>query len=252
MSIAVCTLGCTRKATELHSWETLFQLEGDYSLYINYEHMHAVDEHAAKVALDSTRSFIAATAAKTSQPYSYDEWSWGNVAGERWRSHPKFDQDQARLASIVCARNMCIEYAMQTNASHLLFVDADIIPPRDIIQRLLAVDHHAVGGYVSGRGAHSGCVYVFGEKRRFKKNGIDVIEAEHGNIGYTMLSRRAFEQVRFRYGVTEYPDGRKHMVSDDPAYHLDCFMKFGEWMLIREDAVGKHVGDLDASQVAQF
>jgi hypothetical protein len=75
---------------------------------------------------------------------------------------------------------------------------------------------------------------------------------EHANIGFTMLSRRLFNQVRFRYGTSEYPDGRNHMVSDDPAYHLDCFIKFGKWPVIRMDVIGNHVGDLNENETAQY
>jgi hypothetical protein len=67
-----------------------------------------------------------------------------------------------------------------------------------------------------------------------------------------MLSKRLFNQIRFRYGVTEYPDGRHHLVSDDPAYHLDAFIKFGKWPVIRMDVKGAHVGDLKPNEVSQF
>ena len=143
---------------------------------------------------------------------------------------------------------------MQTGASHLLFIDGDIIPPVDIIPKLLAVDHGAAAGLVHGRGMHSHVPYVFGEKRRYMRGDppFEVIEAEHGNIGFTMLQRRLFEAVRMRWGTSHYPDGRVSMTSDDPAYHLDSFIKFGEWMLIRTDVVGRHVGDLHPGQTAQF
>jgi GT2 family glycosyltransferase len=151
---------------------------------------------------------------------------------------------------------MCIEYAMQTNASHLLFCDADIIPPHDIIPKLLAVfdkvPTEAVGGLVHGRGTHSNLRYVFGQKREVSLDGYTLLELEHSNIGFTMLTSRAFNQIRFRYGVSEYPDGRNHMISDDPAYHLDAFKKFGTWMYVRTDVLGRHVGDLQPHQTAQF
>jgi hypothetical protein len=79
-----------------------------------------------------------------------------------------------------------------------------------------------------------------------------MVECEHGNIGFCMLSRKLFNQVRFRYGMTEYPDGRHQLVSDDPAYHLDAFMKFGKWHYIRLDVVGRHMGELLSDGVSQF
>jgi len=67
-----------------------------------------------------------------------------------------------------------------------------------------------------------------------------------------MISRKLFEAVRFRWGTSHYPDGRVNMTSDDPAFHLDCFLKFGEWMYIRTDVLGKHIGELAVNEGAQF
>jgi hypothetical protein len=258
--IAVCSLGCDRKAAEgFPSWPTLFELDGDYTLYFNYE--GALGDGGAEpcdalglihLAAYGDDSFVPPEGVEPKRRFSIDCWAWETWAGARWRSLPKFDQDQARLASIVTARSMCIEYAMQTNASHLLFVDADIIPPKDIIPKLLEVNRDAVCGLVYGRGVHKTSQYIFGEKRRWDEFGTTLVECEHGNIGYTMLSRRLFEAVRFRYGRSVYPDGRDHMTSDDPAYHLDCFLKFGQWPVVRMDVVGQHIGDLKQGQTSQF
>jgi hypothetical protein len=244
--IAVCTLGCDRKADEgFPSWPTLFQLEGDYQLYLNYEG-HSSKPMDCIQHLQMPQNLL----------WSLDRWNWGTIDGHTWRTLPKFDQDQARLASIVIARNMCIEYAMQTGASHLLFIDADIVPPLDIIPKLLEVNKLTVGGLVHGRGVHSGATYLFGEKNRtpmLVPNGAtQIVECEHSNIGFTMIKRDVFEQVRFRYGIGAYPDGRKHNVSDDPAYHLDTFLKFNEWHHVRMDVLGRHVGDLKDTDVSQY
>jgi hypothetical protein len=247
--IAVATLGCTRKRDDLDAWNTLVHLQGEYRLYINWEQQ-------AIPNLDE--NFLVGSVARLQAlnpvlQIDADIWNWRTL-GTSWRATPKFDQDQARLASIVVARNMAIEYAMQTEASHLLFIDADIVPPLDIIPRLLEVGRDAVGGLVYGRGVHQSMRYVQGEKRRYTQGSplYTLIEAEHGNIGFCMISRKLFENVRFRYGTSNYPDGRCHMISDDPAFHLDVFIKFGEWMVVREDVVGTHLGTLTQSDVSQF
>jgi hypothetical protein len=252
--IAVCTLGCTRKIGDIHSWETLTKLEGEYQLYINFEHSGTgpIQETEDLIRLRQT---VASLITQNSHlKISFDEWSWKTEQGYLWRKLPQFDQDQARLASIVCARNMCIEYAMQTGASHLLFIDADIVPPSDIIPKLLQVNHSAVGGLVHGRGAHSSSRYVFGQKSCGMEGDppYEIIVAEHSNIGFTMIERKLFEAIRLRWGTSYYPDGRINMTSDDPAFHLDCFLRFGHWMKIRTDVIGQHVGDLRNEHGAQF
>ena len=255
MTVAVATLGCTRKIKDLHSWPSLTSLDGDYRLYINYELQSASDCYMPAPEWDVLDKQVSELRKlNTVLRMDVDTWRWQEFTGSTaWRNRPRFDQDQARLASIVTARNMCIEYALQTDCSHLLFIDADIIPQRDIIPKMLEVESDAVCGMVYGRGVHSNCPYIFGEKRRWKtQHGFELIELEHGNIGFTMLSRRLFSQVRFRYGVSEYPDGRHYMISDDPAYHLDCFIKFGQWPVLRTDVVGSHVGDLAQNETSQF
>lgn len=255
MSVAVCSLGCTRKRNSIHSWDTLTQLEGDYNLYINWEEQMVRGSYQPEDLgyIDDLYKGKLKNGKLDEENIYIDTWKWHTYEGSSWRSTPRFDQDQARLASIVTARNMCIEFAMQTGASHLLFIDADIIPPLDIIPKMLEVGEDAVCGLVNGRGTHSSLQYIFGEKREYvNEKGIRLKEVEHANIGYTMLSKRLFNQIRFRYGVSEYPDGRNHSVSDDPAFHLDAFIKFGKWPVIRMDVVGRHVGELLENEISQF
>jgi hypothetical protein len=247
-------MGCDRKARDIYSWETLLHLQGDYFLYINYEY----DGEYPVGELDPVQKAIH-LAHECTVPVSIDTWTWRTQAGYDWRKKPRFDQDQARLASIVTARNMCIEFALQTDASHLLFVDADIIPPVDIIPRLLEVKVDAVGGLVFGRGVHAGSRYVFQEKQRYRLPSIytsdgwaEIIECEHGNIGFTMISRKLFESVRFRYGMAHYPDRDSNWASDDPCFHADVHQKFGTWMAIRTDVEGKHCGELDHGGASQY
>lgn len=249
MAVAVVSLGCDRKSDEgFPSWPVLFDLQGDYSLCLNYETSTDTSSSLAKAQTVVSGLLASHPALRV----SFDVWQWHTSFGHSWRRFPQFDQDQARLASIVCARSMGIEYALQMGASHLLFVDADIIPPLDIIPKLLEVNRDAVCGLVYGRGVHKDCPYIFGEMRRWTENGYELVEVEHANIGFTMLSRRLFEAVRFRYGTSQYPDGRECMTSDDPAFHLDCFLKFGQWPVVRTDVVGQHVGDLSATETSQF
>jgi hypothetical protein len=243
MTVAVCSIGCDRKAsTGFPAWPRLFDLEGDYSLYFNYE--------AAPDNPTSDRAYTDVAAAASAHfewphTFSFDQWSWGTRLGHIWRPVPQFDQDQARLSSIVTARNMCIDYALLTGASHLLFIDADVIPPNNVIPALLAEAHTLVGGIVPGRGCHSALKYIFGEERTFHTGVAPFIEVRHGTCGCMMIERRVFNKIRFRFSVE---DG----LSEDPAYAADVEAMFGEKMWLREDVVCQHIGDLADREVAQF
>ncbi|HUP03497.1 MAG TPA: hypothetical protein VMU19_05885 [Bryobacteraceae bacterium] len=248
--IAVCTLGCDRKIDRLFGWPHLTNLSGDYRLYYNFEFSNP--ETARQVA-QQVEEILGPGNPRGIQG-NLDLWSWRTAVGPSWRRLPGFDQDQARLAPIVCARNMCIDFAMQTGASHLLFIDGDIVPPPDIIPKLLAVNRSAVGGLVYGRGVHARCPYIFGERRRWTEGepSYTLVEVENGSIGFTMFSRKLFDAIRVRWGTAGFPGKPDEMSSEDRAFQADVVAKFGEWMCIRTDVVGKHLGDLKANEISSM
>ena len=240
MTVAVCSLGCDRKASAgFPAWPRLFELEGDYSLYFNYE----VSSLASRDGNDAWLQ-VRAIAAHSTRDFAFDTWRW-DCQGAEWRARPKFDQDQARLAPIATARNMCIDYALATGASHLLFIDADVIPPIDVIPKLLSLGHTLVGGIVPGRGCHKDLKYIFGEEREFSTGSAQVLEVRHGTCGCMMIERNVFNRIRFRYSID---DG----LSEDPAYAADVLTLFGEKMWLHKGVVCEHIGDLQAPEVAQF
>ncbi len=170
-------------------------------------------------------------------PTFVDLWTW-RAAG--WKATPAFDQDQARLYNIVTARNMCRTFALEREASHLLFVDADVVPPTDTIPKLLAMKKPLVGGIVPGRGAHSHVKYIF-DKLAMKEEDIahfgdkveNVIACKHGTMGLCMIERRLLSAIGFRYGVSR-EDGTTFL-SEDPAFAQDAwYAGFGPWYLNRE------------------
>lgn len=144
-------------------------IEGGIRYYINIE---TASDYPG-IRYRPLREFLQSD--QCTVPWDLDTWRWDsnfNSQIERWdpagasefawRKRPQYDQDQRRLQGICMARNMAREYAMAMGASHLFFVDADVIVPPNALQRLIALDHPLAGGMVPGRGAHSGVWYVFG------------------------------------------------------------------------------------------
>lgn len=172
--------------------------------------------------------------------WEVDSWRWrigvnGGPSGRReaWRQAPKYDQDQARLAPICVARNMAREYAMATGATHLFFVDADVIVPPDALQKLVDLGHPLVGGWVPGRGAHSRGFYVFGPQRPVPSTlcgAKGVIEVDHGTLGCSLIERRLLSTLSFRSGASR--EDFKTPLSEDPAYASDAMLNnFGRWWI---------------------
>lgn len=239
MKIIGCTLLCDRKAHyQLTALPAITQLGVDH-LYVNIQ----------SEWMNPLPHYVDVTNWLQDYPHDYDIWGFSNST---WRPKPKYDQHQVRLAPIVTARNMAIDFALSRNATHLLFIDSDVIPHPGGLEKLLSLDKDLCGGYVPGRGAHSHVKYVFGSKRGIADYG-ESIECDHGTCGYMLISRRAFGMLRFRWG--DDPEVPGQLLSEDPAYCEDWYRISGERFWIHKEATADHVDDprhpLTEDQVAK-
>lgn len=230
--IVIATILCDRKSSsQLISIPSSAKIEGDTRLYVNIEtSLHGEEfEEKYKELLNFLRT-------ECPIPYDLDVWS----INSSWMPKPAFDQDQARLNGITLARNMALNFAFNARASHILFIDADVIPAPDGLNKLLETGKPFVGGFVRGRGAHSGATYIFYPTGNTEMNG-QLIECSHGTCGYMLISSDIFKYFRFRQG----PDF-KHpeiMLSEDPAFCNDVKYHKGVTFWIRKDVVGTHWDD---------
>lgn len=220
MTIVVATLFCDRKhRSEMVALPHMLKLRGDCAFYANYETdpLNADDSDWTGGWSKSGAALIA-----SGRPFAFDFWT----RYSNWHARDDRDQDQSRLEGICIARNMARTYALSVNASHLMFVDADVIVQPDGLERLLALNHPLCGGYVPGRGAHASAHYVFGERWR---RG-DLIGCAHGTLGYSLIARELFEVISFRYGP--HPTVRTTRLSEDPCFAADA-ERFGvqEWLI---------------------
>lgn len=131
-----------------------------------------------------------------------------------------------RIRDICAGRNLCIEYAILRDASHILFLDSDLYVPNDSITKLLEIDHPVVGGDVPSYCLHGPLI----------EEGVpeDAQVQEHWNTaGFLLVPQEVFRVVRWRH---DYDAG----ISDDPAFAQEVAAHgFGnEW--VRHDLVGNH------------
>lgn len=167
----------------------------------------------------------------------YDFWNCEST----WWKKPAFDQDQARLVPICEGRNRAIECAIHTGAEYLLFVDADMIIPADTITRMMARDKDMVGGYVRGRNDHKTAEYIFGGINGIKDLGDNLIECDHGNIGFVLIKRKVFSVLRFRSGPHCVLG---HLQSDDPNYCFDWLDIWkGQRFYIDKNVEAQHIDE---------
>lgn len=201
--VIAATLLCDRKVrSQLVAIPAMLKIEGIDRLYINIESNLRGQKFEA--AYRPLRDFLRAG---TSIPVDVDIWSWEST----WRQRPTYDQDQRRLDAIVIARNMARAYMLRTDATHLLFIDADVIVSPDGLQKLLALDHPVCGGLVPGRGAHGHAYYVFGPRRSVPDHP-EVIECSHGTCGYMLIRRDVLSTLAFRFGASREILGRLRQI----------------------------------------
>jgi hypothetical protein len=222
--ILVATLLCDRKAgTQLIGLPAMLGIEGDCAFYLNIETTRQKTYDPALQALTGS-----------GRPWHLDVWG----RQSSWSRRSQVDQDQSRLEPICVARNMARALAVAIGATHLLFVDSDVVVQPDGLQRLLALDVALCGGLVPGRGAHAGrAVYVFGERMR-KGN---LINCAHGTLGYCLIRRDLFEVIPFRWGP--HPIERGVMLSEDPAFAADALKQYGAEWWIDATATAEHRDD---------
>lgn len=237
MNLVVATLLCERKPWDYwaiaENRRSLFQVD---RFYFNFEQGALVVPNNKVISGDIGKSVHA------------DVWA---VVSD-WREPITYDQDQKRLLGIVTARNMAIDYALSTGATHLLFIDSDVFPDPIGLGHLLDTQFRLnvdlCGGLVPGRGSHSHVNYVFGGKRGIVDKGW-MYECDHGTCGYMLITRKAFGQLRFRWGDDWEIPGQ--FLSEDPAYCDDWYRISGQRFIIDKRATAIHSGDLNPEEVAQ-
>lgn len=242
--ILTVTLLCDRKAaSQLTAVSRLLELDhDDYEIYLNIESENF--EENFKPLIEAIK--------KSGKKVHMDIWQCRST----WAKKPEFDQDQARLNPIMTARNMSIQAAQALGATHILQVDADVVIPKDSIQRLLAIGRPLVGGRVPGRGVHSTIWYGKNATSDLTPNLPDhLIEMEYCTCGFALIERELFDLLKYRSGP--HNTVKSAMLSEDPAFGTDAHDVWGfDWWTVDKTLVAEHQDDPDnpltAKGVSQF
>lgn len=126
-----------------------------------------------------------------------------------------------RLRHICAGRNLVQDFALERRATHVLFLDADTMPPADAITKLLEMDHPLVGGQVD----------------TYNLSGPPVdrypypVEEHMNTAGFLLVGEPLLTRLRWRWdwGMT-----------DDPCFHRDAIEFFGIPTYVRKDVKGTH------------
>jgi hypothetical protein len=149
-----------------------------------------------------------------------------NRTGRIWEFRLDCGREQVTQANrqthIATGQNLCAEYAMQHDYTHILMVGADTEPPSDVIPKLLEVDYPVVGAECP--------VYALSGPQH-KVNGVEC-EIKLAT-GCMLIERSIFKTLR-------WAPQRDAGLSDDWHYQWQCQQFFGVPHVVRKDCVAKH------------
>jgi hypothetical protein len=94
-----------------------------------------------------------------------------------------------------------------------------MVIPQNTIKKLMSHHKPMVGGFVKGRNDHKEASYIFGNERGTVDLPNDLVECDHGNIGFVLIKKEVFEVLKFRRGRSQR---KGNLQSDDPNYCEDA------------------------------
>jgi hypothetical protein len=133
------------------------------------------------------------------------------------------------------AHEACRKYALDNGYDYMLHLETDVIPPFDVIERLLSSKKHVISGvydifhgksrksmvqlnegYDRSVGAYRTVPFVEHEEPLFFDGTVK--QVYHAGIGCTLIDRYTLNRIPFRYDD-------KHIFHADTWFANDCFQK---------------------------
>lgn len=135
-----------------------------------------------------------------------------------------------RLRHLILGENLCVDYAMSTNASHLLFMAADCMPPDEIMNKMLEMNHPFVAPFITTYGLRGPLVTHNHLGEHYPKSW--KVESAMPSAACVFIARDVFRKIRWRW---DFIDG-----SDDPCYYKDVKDFLGIDAHVRNDTIARH------------
>lgn len=138
---------------------------------------------------------------------------------------------------VIEGRNILRKYALEKGYDYFLSLEQDVIPPKDIIEQLLAAQQEIVGGItrhllVKGDNiqeiallgvhdpAHPGHYIYINYKSVLGKKGI--VPVNYCALGCVLISRKVLEKIIFRYEEFEQKTNELNVKWDDICFCQDA------------------------------
>lgn len=129
-------------------------------------------------------------------------------------------------------RNKLADYALTKNCTHILYIDNDVVIPKDALKNLLEHDREAVFGYYARRskkGIYEGQVSVYKtgessytkkfldtELRDLRESGEYLVRIHGGGMGCALIKTSVLKNMDFPYfRYIEYSGPRRNVLGED-------------------------------------
>lgn len=121
-----------------------------------------------------------------------------------------------RLQPHDTARNWCVKkFLEETDATHIFFVDSDVIPPKDALEKLLAADVDVISGAypikkMNQNESRIETVYALfsfkdGDDNLYPiKSGSGIAEIDRAGAGCLLIRRNVFDEISKPYFKWQY------------------------------------------------
>lgn len=131
------------------------------------------------------------------------------------------------------ARNKCALFCLENGFDYLLFIDDDVVPPVDVVPRLLSHQVNVVGGiYRQKMLPHDWCMFKAGTlptgqhtKTPIAPNN-NLVEVDYIGAGCLMIHRSVFEMLQYPWFVWDLTPANPSGKSED-FYFTDLCKKNG-------------------------
>lgn len=160
------------------------------------------------------------------------------------------------------ARNVLTANFLQSDATHLLFLDSDLIFGADQVARIMNHTEDVVGGFYPKKvqGPIQWCCNAFPDNPPPREDGLQPVK--YMGTGFLRISRRVFERMIETYGdliaytadetnriehdfwsvgVHQFPDGTRRYLSED-WFFCQRWLDMGETVWADTKICVKHVG----------
>jgi GT2 family glycosyltransferase len=170
----------------------------------------------------------------------------------KWQKRQPFQLYIAAEFEVAQARNKACEVFLQTDCSHLVFIDDDVIPPDDALLRLLDCQVDIVGANVPIWRRASGIVPTAQIGDRFVTETQGLVEVDKIGTGFLCIHRRVIEALTPPWFAYTMISKTGTEILGEDYYFCKKAKEAGYKIYLLADCLCGHIKPLDIQEAARY